>query len=93
MLCNSLPSMSGVVCTRCVKICLQCIIEAQYTVRQNIVLSGGSTMFQHFGQRLKRDIKQIVDRRLDASVLASGSHVKVSAAMLCVLKTPTENLA
>lgn len=44
---------------------------------QNIVLSGGSTMFQHFGQRLKRDLKQLVDRRLDASVLASGSHQRV----------------
>jgi actin-related protein 3 len=34
-------------------------------------------MFQHFGQRLKRDLKQLVDRRLDASVLASGSVLKV----------------
>lgn len=45
---------------------------------QNIVLSGGSTMFQYFGQRLKRDLKQLVDRRLDASVMASGSVLKVS---------------
>ena len=44
---------------------------------QNIVLSGGSTMFQHFGQRLKRDLKQIVDRRLETTALASGSQVKV----------------
>jgi actin-related protein 3 len=36
-------------------------------------------MFQHFGQRLKRDLKQLVDRRLDASVVASGSVLKVSA--------------
>lgn len=35
-------------------------------------------MFQHFGQRLKRDLKQLVDRRLDASVLASGSLQKVT---------------
>ena len=34
-------------------------------------------MFQYFGQRLKRDLKQLVDRRLDASVLASGSVLKV----------------
>lgn len=34
-------------------------------------------MFQHFGQRLKRDLKQLVDRRLDASALASGSALKV----------------
>jgi actin-related protein len=31
-------------------------------IMQNIVLSGGSTMFQHFGQHLKRDLKQLVDR-------------------------------
>ena len=34
-------------------------------------------MFQHFGQRLKRDLKQIVDRRLDASAQASGSLQRV----------------
>ena len=34
-------------------------------------------MFQHFGQRLKRDLKQLVDRRLDASVTASGSLQRV----------------
>jgi actin-related protein 3 len=45
---------------------------------QNIVLSGGSTMFQHFGQRLKRDIKQIVDRRLVATAAARGSLVQSS---------------
>lgn len=44
---------------------------------QNIVLSGGSTMFTHFGQRLKRDLKHLVDRRLEASVLSSGSLMKV----------------
>ena len=35
-------------------------------------------MFQHFGNRLKRDLKQLVERRLDASVTASGSLQKVS---------------
>ena len=35
-------------------------------------------MFQHFGNRLKRDLKQIVDRRLEDNALASGSQVKVS---------------
>ena len=34
-------------------------------------------MFQHFGQRLKRDLKQLVDRRLDASMAASGSQLRV----------------
>ena len=34
-------------------------------------------MFQHFGQRLKRDLKQIVDRRLEANAVASGSTQRV----------------
>jgi len=46
---------------------------------QNIVLSGGSTMYQHFGQRLKRDLKLLVDRRLEASEVSSGSAQKVGA--------------
>ena len=42
-------------------------------------------MFQHFGQRLKRDLKQLVDQRLDASVLASGSHQRVRVLLVrCV---------
>jgi len=46
-------------------------------IKQNIVLSGGSTLYQHFGQRLKRDIKQLVGRRLEAGMIASGSTQKV----------------
>lgn len=30
-------------------------------------------MFQHFGQRLKRDLKQLVDSRVGASVNASAT--------------------
>ncbi|KAF5392200.1 hypothetical protein D9757_001413 [Collybiopsis confluens] len=52
-------------------------IDVRRGLYKNIVLSGGSTMFQHFGNRLKRDLKQLVDRRLDASALASGSVLKV----------------
>lgn len=36
-------------------------------VLQNIVLSGGSTMFKDFHRRLQRDIKKIVDARVLAS--------------------------
>ncbi|KAG5339287.1 Arp2/3 complex subunit, actin nucleation center [Termitomyces sp. Mn162] len=52
-------------------------IDVRRGLYKNIVLSGGSTMFQHFGNRLKRDLKQLVDRRLDASALASGTVQKV----------------
>lgn len=54
------------------------ISEGLLKTHQNIVLSGGSTMFQHFGQRLKRDLKQLVDRRLENSSTTSGSVLKVS---------------
>lgn len=37
-------------------------------------------MFQHFGQRLKRDLKQLVDQRLEANQVASGSTQKVRLA-------------
>ncbi|OSD06339.1 actin-like protein Arp3 [Trametes coccinea BRFM310] len=53
-------------------------IDVRRGLYKNIVLSGGSTMFQHFGQRLKRDLKQIVDRRLEASAIASGSQARSS---------------
>jgi actin-related protein 3 len=59
-------------------------------VMQNIVLSGGSTMFQHFGQRLKRDLKQLVDRRLEASVISSGSTTKVGVLHICFLRFLTK---
>lgn len=32
---------------------------------QNIVLSGGSTLFKDFGKRLQRDIKRSVDERIN----------------------------
>lgn len=34
---------------------------------QNIVLSGGSTMFKDFGRRLQRDIKRRADSRMEAN--------------------------
>ena len=45
---------------------------------QNIVLSGGSTMFRDFGRRLQRDIKRSVDARLKMSEHLSGGRIKVS---------------
>jgi hypothetical protein len=42
-------------------------------------------MFQHFGQRLKRDLKLIVDRRLEASAAASGSAQRSSGVEVDVI--------
>lgn len=45
---------------------------------QNVVLSGGSTMFRDFGRRLKRDLQRVVDARLRVSEELSGGRIKVS---------------
>lgn len=50
-------------------------------------------MFQHFGNRLKRDLKQLVDRRLDASVLASGSILKSSGVEVDVISHKRQRYA
>ena len=39
-------------------------------------------MFDHFGQRLKRDLKQLVDRRIEASENLSGSTLRVTRILL-----------
>lgn len=54
-------------------------IDVRRGLYSNIVLSGGSTMFDHFGRRLQRDLKGIVDQRIASSEMASGSHLKVNA--------------
>lgn len=34
-------------------------------------------MFEHFGQRLKRDLKNIVDKRIELSEMQSGTALRV----------------
>ena len=53
-------------------------IDVRRGLYKNIVLSGGSTMFQHFGQRLKKDLSSIVSERLAASEAASGNLARSS---------------
>uniref|UniRef100_A0A8D1I3T3 Actin related protein 3B n=1 Tax=Sus scrofa TaxID=9823 RepID=A0A8D1I3T3_PIG len=45
---------------------------------ENVVLSGGSTMFRDFGRRLQRDLKRVVDARLKLSEELSGGRIKGS---------------
>lgn len=40
------------------------------------MLSGGSTMFEFFGRRLQRDLKQTVDTRIAASEQMSGGMMR-----------------
>lgn len=55
-----------------------CPIDVRRPLYNNIVLSGGSTMFRDFGRRLQRDIKKVVDARLRLSETLSGGHITVS---------------
>ena len=53
------------------------LMSISLSFSQNVVLSGGSTMFRDFGRRLQRDIKRAVDARLKLSEQLSGGRIKV----------------
>lgn len=53
-------------------------IDVRRGLYKHIVLSGGSTLFAHFGQRLKKDLRSIVDQRIAASETHSGSLMRSS---------------
>lgn len=48
-------------------------IDVRRGLYKNIVLSGGSTMFRDFGRRLQRDIRSLVNARIHASEVLSGT--------------------
>ncbi|VDO33357.1 unnamed protein product [Haemonchus placei] len=54
----------------------QCPIDVRRGLYDNIVLSGGSTMFKDFARKLQRDIKRISENRLAISEALSGGHLK-----------------
>jgi actin-related protein 3 len=49
-----------------------CPIDTRRPLYQNIVLSGGSTMYKDLNKRLQRDIKRVVDTRQKRSEELSG---------------------
>jgi len=53
-----------------------CPIDTRRGLYNNIVLSGGSTMFKDFGRRLQRDVKRSVDRRMEISEKLSEGRIK-----------------
>jgi actin-related protein 3 len=53
---------------------------SEFYFLQNIVLSGGSTMFKDFHKRLQNDIKKIVDERVAATNARHRVEVRVSTA-------------
>lgn len=47
-------------------------IDVRRGLYKNIVLSGGSTLYKDFGRRLQRDIRQLVNTRIQASEAKSN---------------------
>lgn len=62
---SSLPS----VVDRCI---MGCPMDYRRRLYSNIVLSGGSTTFTHFKERLQRDLQTVVDARLSSIQAAAG---------------------
>ena len=52
---------------------VKCPIDVRRGLYSNIVLSGGTTMFKDFGRRLQRDIKKIVDTRMELNISKLGA--------------------
>ena len=48
------------------------MLDVRRGLYSNIVLSGGTTMFKDFGRRLQRDIKKIVDTRMELNISKLG---------------------
>ena len=53
-------------------------IDVRRALYANIVLSGGSTMFKDFGRRVQRDIKRLVDARVEESHARSGGKLRAA---------------
>ncbi|GAA5875963.1 hypothetical protein JCM1840_006233 [Sporobolomyces johnsonii] len=68
-------------------------IDVRRGLYSNIVLSGGSTMFDHFGRRLQRDLKGIVDQRILSSETKSGSLMKSSGVDVNVISHKKQRYA
>lgn len=66
---DSVTAPLPVLVDRCI---MGCPMDYRRKLYNNIVLSGGSTTFTHFKERLQRDLQQVVDIRLAGIGAASG---------------------
>jgi len=57
---------------------LRCPMDYRRGLYNNIVLSGGSTMFKDFGRRLQRDIKKRVDARMGENLALQTGTSKLT---------------
>jgi len=51
---------------------MKCPIDTRRKLYENIVLSGGTTMFKDFGRRLQRDVKKRVNARIQCNIESLG---------------------
>ena len=51
-----------------------CPVEYRIKLFNNIVLSGGSTMFNHFDKRLQKNIQKKVNKRMAAYNAITGNN-------------------
>mmetsp|Transcript_44853 Transcript_44853/g.105201 ORF Transcript_44853/g.105201 Transcript_44853/m.105201 type:complete len:416 (+) Transcript_44853:199-1446(+) len=73
-----------------------CPIDTRRGLYNQIVLSGGSTMFKDLDKRLKRELKKTVDKRIKASYQASGTagaEVQGSEVAVNVVSHPFQRFA
>ncbi|GAQ82764.1 Actin-related protein Arp2/3 complex subunit Arp3 [Klebsormidium nitens] len=70
-------------------------IDTRRALYNNIVLSGGSTLFKDFQRRLQRDIKKLVDTRIAASESLSRKDAtfKTQAVDVNVVSHPMQRFA
>ncbi|MCO5552157.1 hypothetical protein L7F22_005667 [Adiantum nelumboides] len=68
-------------------------IDTRRALYKNIVLSGGSTMFKDFQRRLQRDLKKIVDARVQATISKHGLETQVQAVDVNVVSHPIQRFA
>ncbi|KAH8926067.1 Actin/actin-like protein [Atractiella rhizophila] len=68
-------------------------IDVRRGLYKNIVLSGGSTMFDHFSRRLQRDLKHLVDDRIASSETMSGGLMRSSGVDVNVISHKRQRYA
>lgn len=70
-----------------------CPIDVRRGLYENVVLSGGSTMFKDFGRKLQRDVKRQVDARLKLSEELSQGRIKPKPIDVQVITHPMQRYA
>lgn len=71
------PDFTVSLSTQVDEVIQNCPIDVRRNLYKNIVLSGGSTMFNNFHKRLQGDIKKSVEERLKITEELSGNRIKV----------------